>query len=191
MNQTAQGYTEKEMAEGCQKRNAKMQKYVFDKFYGLMMGICMRYAPNREEARDMLQEGFVKIFDKVDQCDTNYSFIGWMKRVMVNNAIDQYRRDARMPQSDNELILENESVDAEVFSGLGYEEIIRLIQLLPKGYRTVFNLYVIEGYTHREISEKLGVAEGTSKSQLNKAKLMLRKKIEELNSIDQDNERLE
>lgn len=184
MNQANTAYTEKEMVEGCQKRDAKIQKYVFEKFYGLMMGVCMRYAPNREEARDMLQEGFVKIFDKVDQCDTNYSFIGWMKRVMVNNAIDQYRRDARMPQSDNELVLENESVDADVFSGMGYEEIIRLIQRLPKGYRTVFNLYVIEGYTHKEIGEQLGIAEGTSKSQLNKAKLMLRKKIEELNTID-------
>ncbi|MGB0430694.1 MAG: RNA polymerase sigma factor [Bacteroidia bacterium] len=183
MNPNKIAYTEQQMAEACKKRDAKMQKYVFEKYYGLMMGVCIRYAPNREEARDMLQEGFVKIFDKIDQCDAKYSFVGWMKRVMVNNAIDQYRRDARMPQTDNELVLENESVNADVFSGLGYEEIIKLVQRLPKGYRTVFNLYVIEGYTHKEIGEKLGVAEGTSKSQLNKAKYMLRKKIEEMNII--------
>lgn len=171
------------MVDGCRKKDPRIQKYVFEKFYGMMMGVCLRYAPNREEARDMIQEGFVKIFDKIEQCDTTYSFIGWMKRVMVNNAIDQYRRDIRMPKSDNELVLLNESVDADVFSGMGYEEIIKLIQLLPKGYRTVFNLYVIEGYTHKEIGELLGVAEGTSKSQLNKAKYMLRKKIEEMNII--------
>lgn len=160
-----------------------MQKYVFEKFYGLMMGICLRYVSNREEARDILQEGFIKIFEKVDQYDDSYSFIGWMKRVMVNNAIDNYRRSSKMPMSDNEDILLNEGVDADVFSGMGYKEIIKLIQRLPTGYRTVFNLYVIEGFTHKEIGEKLGIAEGTSKSQLNKAKLMLRKQIEELNMI--------
>jgi len=175
--------SELEMANGCKSRDARMQKYVFEKFYGLMMGICLRYVSNREEARDILQEGFIKIFEKVDQYDDSYSFIGWMKRVMVNNAIDNYRRSSKMPMSDNEDILLNEGVDADVFSGMGYKEIIKLIQRLPTGYRTVFNLYVIEGFTHKEIGEKLGIAEGTSKSQLNKAKLMLRKQIEELNMI--------
>lgn len=174
---------ERELAVGCKNKDAKVQKFVFEKYYGLMLGICLRYANNREEARDMLQEGFVKIFEKIDQFDPNYSFSGWMKRVMVNNAIDQYRRDARAPMNDDELALANHSVDADVFSGLGYQEILKLIQRLPTGYRTVFNLYVIEGFTHKEIGEQLGIAEGTSKSQLNKAKLMLRKQIEELNMI--------
>lgn len=175
--------SEIEMARGCKNREARMQKYVFEKFYGLMMGICLRYTSSREEARDVLQEGFVKIFEKVDQYDESYSFVGWMKRVVVNNAIDNYRRAAKMPMNDDESHLMNESVDADVFSGMGYEEIIKLIQRLPTGYRTVFNLYVIEGFTHKEIGDQLGIAEGTSKSQLNKAKLMLRKKIEELNMI--------
>ena len=176
-------FDEQELALGCKNKDPKVQKFVFEKFYGLMLGICLRYANNREEARDMLQEGFVKIFEKIDQFDPNYSFAGWMKRVMVNNAIDQYRRDARAPMNDDELALANHSIDADVFSGLGYEEILKLIQRLPNGYRTVFNLYVIEGYTHKEIGDQLGIAEGTSKSQLNKAKLMLRKQIEELNMI--------
>lgn len=183
MQQDKMELSEIEMVRGCRNREARMQKYVFEKFYGLMMGICLRYASNREEARDVLQEGFVKIFEKVDQYDEAYSFVGWMKRVMVNNAIDNYRRAAKMPMNDDESLLVNESVDADVFAGMGYEEIIKLIQRLPTGYRTVFNLYVIEGFTHKEIGEQLGIAEGTSKSQLNKAKLMLRKKIEELNMI--------
>ncbi|MBI1182977.1 sigma-70 family RNA polymerase sigma factor [bacterium] len=183
MSQDPIDSNELKMAQGCKNRDPRMQKLVFEKYYGLMLGICIRYAQNREEARDMLQEGFIKIFEKIEQYNEQYSFVGWMKRVMVNNAIDQYRRDVRMPVSDNELVLLNEGVDADVFAGMGYEEIIKLIQRLPKGYRTVFNLYVIEGYSHKEIGEMLGVAEGTSKSQLNKAKLMLKKKIEELNTI--------
>ncbi|MBI3142649.1 MAG: sigma-70 family RNA polymerase sigma factor [Bacteroidetes bacterium] len=173
--------TEMEMAEGCKRHDPKVQKKVFEHYYGIMLGICLRYAQGREEARDMLQDGFVKIFEKIDQYHPDYSFVGWMKRVMVNNAIDQYRRDMRMPTSDDESVLSNQSVDNDVFKDLAYEEIIQMIQRLPKGYRTVFNMYVIEGYTHKEIGELLGIAEGTSKSQLNKAKLLLKRQIEQLN----------
>lgn len=177
-----------EMAAGCKSGDARIQQYVFRKYYGLMLGLCLRYANDREEARDMLQESFVKIFDKIEQYNEDYSFVGWMKRIVVNTAIDHYRRSARMPMSEDESILENESIEADAISMMGYEEIINLIQRLPSGYRTVFNLYVIEGYTHKEIADELGIAEGTSKSQLNKAKAILKKKIEEQIAFD-DNER--
>lgn len=175
------------LARACKGRDAIAQQRVFKKYYGLMLAVCIRYAPNREEARDMLQDGFVKIFEKIDQYDESYSFVAWMKRIMINTAIDQYRKNMRTPTSDDETVLLNESVDEDAIASLGYQEILKLIQLLPKGYRTVFNLYVIEGYSHKEIADKLGVAEGTSKSQLNKAKKILQKKITELNA---DNERI-
>ncbi|MCB0736343.1 MAG: sigma-70 family RNA polymerase sigma factor [Bacteroidetes bacterium] len=171
------------IAEGCKRRDARIQKQVFEKYYGLMLTICMRYTQSKEDARDVLQEGFVKIFEKIDQYDFKHSFSGWMKRIMVNTAIDRYRKDVKMPMQDDEEILLNESIDPDAISQLSEEEILACIQRLPTGYRTVFSMYVIEGYNHKEIGEKLGIAEGTSKSQLAKAKALLQKKIEGLTAL--------
>lgn len=171
------------LAKGCLERNARVQKIVFEKYYGLMLSICIRYTSNREDARDVLQEGFVKVFEKVEQYDFKHSFRAWMKRVMVNTAIDRYRKDAKMPMHEDESILTNESVEADAISALSEQEILKCIQRLPDGYRTVFSMYVIEGFNHKEIGEKLGIAEGTSKSQLAKAKALLKRKIEALSAV--------
>lgn len=177
-----------QLAKGCKKRDPRMQKLVFEKYYGLMLGICLRYAGNREDARDILQEGFVKIFEKIEQFDFKRSFSAWMKRVMINTAIDRYRKTAKMPMHDDEQVLMNEAVAEDALSILSEQEILACIQRLPTGYRTVFSMYVIEGFNHKEISEKLGIAEGTSKSQLAKAKAILKKKIEAMASIDNSHE---
>ena len=179
------------LARDCKRGNKEAQRKVFEKYYGLMLAICIRYSNNREVARDLLQDGFIKIFEKIEQFDESFSFIGWMKRIMVNNAIDHYRKNARNPKEDDEVALINKTSDDDVISDISYKEILKCIQLLPNGYRTIFNMYVIEGYTHKEIADLLGIAEGTSKSQLNKAKAILRKKIEELRNYNTQNEDIE
>lgn len=179
------------LARDCKRGNKEAQRKVFEKYYGLMLAICIRYSNNREVARDLLQDGFIKIFEKIEQFDESFSFIGWMKRIMVNNAIDHYRKNARNPKEDDEVALINKTSDDDVISDISYNEILKCIQLLPNGYRTIFNMYVIEGYTHKEIADLLGIAEGTSKSQLNKAKAILRKKIEELRNYNTQNEDIE
>lgn len=177
-----------QLAKGCAKNDARSQQRVFEKYYGLMLAICQRYCQNQEDARDVLQEAFLKVFEKIAQYDEKRSFLNWMKRIVINTAIDRYRQDVRSPTMHDEHQLLNAPVDSAALSDLGEEDLIKCIQRLPSGYRTVFNMYVIEGYSHKEIGERLGIAEGTSKSQLAKAKSILRKRVESLNRINYENE---
>jgi RNA polymerase sigma-70 factor, ECF subfamily len=146
-----------------------------------MYTVCLRYANSRDEAKDLLQEGFIKVFDCLHQFKFEGSFEGWMKRVLVNNALQKIR--SRSPLHaivPIENIPETEAVDhQEVLSRLGTKELLQLIQELPTIYRMVFNLYVFEGMKHKEISKLLGISEGTSKSNLHDARVILQKKLKE------------
>jgi RNA polymerase sigma-70 factor, ECF subfamily len=146
-----------------------------------MYTVCLRYANGRDEAKDLLQEGFIKVFDCLHQFKFEGSFEGWMKRVLVNNALQKIR--SRSPLHaivPIENIPETEAVDhQEVLSRLGTKELLQLIQELPTIYRMVFNLYVFEGMKHKEISKLLGISEGTSKSNLHDARVILQKKLKE------------
>jgi len=146
-----------------------------------MFTVCLRYANNRDEAKDLLQEGFIKIFDCLHQFKFEGSFEGWMKKVVVNNALQKIR--SRSPLHaivPIENIPETGAVDQqEVLSRLGTKELLQLIQELPTIYRMVFNLYVFEGMKHKEISKLLGISEGTSKSNLHDARAILQKKLKE------------
>jgi RNA polymerase sigma factor (sigma-70 family) len=164
---------ETDLITGCIQGDRKMQYELYQRFAPKMYGVCLRYAANAEEAEDMLQEGFVKVFRKLDSFRSEGSFEGWVRRIFVNTAIEQFRKKNYL-----QPITEREEATVEgsylsVLDNLAERDIIGLVQQLSPGYRTVFNMYVVEGYTHKEIADALGISEGTSKSQLSRAKLIL------------------
>ena len=151
-----------------------------------MLSVCMRYAQNRDEAEDILQEAFIKIFQNIATFRGEGSFEGWMKRIMINHALNHYRKNKKMPfHQDIDEINEQEILNKEDFSRhhelVSADILLSLIQMLPHGYRMVFNLYVFEEYSHKEIGKELSISENTSKTQLLKARRMLRRKLAELN----------
>ena len=176
----------KELISGCIENDRRSQEELFKLFYGKMLGVCMRYARDRDTAEEMLQEGFIKIFDKLEAFDYKGSFEGWMRRIVSNTAIDNIRKSKKNPLlTDNDEdfklggsdpMVENEELE---FVGLKAEIALEAIQNLSPAYRAVFNLYVMEEYTHKEIAEILGISEGTSKSNLSKAKLNLKRTLKE------------
>lgn len=172
----------KHIISGCLENDRRSQEELFKLYYGKMLGVCMRYSTDRDSAEEVLQEGFIKIFDKLDAFDYKGSFEGWMRRIMANTAIDSIRRNKKNPVlSDNDEdfklggedpIVEKEEVE---FVGLKAEIAMEAVNQLSPAYKSVFNLYVMEEYTHKEIAEILGISEGTSKSNLSKAKFNLQK----------------
>jgi RNA polymerase sigma-70 factor (ECF subfamily) len=150
-----------------------MQEELYSRFSPRMYAVCLRYAGNSEEAEDILQEGFIKIFKKLDSFRSEGSFEGWIRRIFVNTAIEHFRRKKYMtPVTEKE---ENtiEGNYTSVLDDMAAKDILALVQELSPGYRTVFNMYVVEGYTHKEIADMLNISEGTSKSQLSRAKVIL------------------
>ncbi|MCA0398783.1 MAG: sigma-70 family RNA polymerase sigma factor [Bacteroidetes bacterium] len=157
-----------------------MQESLYRKFAGKMYAVCLRYAGNSDDAQDLLQEGFIKVFRNLDKFRHEGSFEGWMRRVFVNTSIEHYRRKVHLnPIGETE---ENriEDVSVSALDQLAEKDIVQLVQELSPGYRTVFNLYVIEGYSHKEIGDMLQISEGTSKSQLARAKSILQKKVADI-----------
>jgi len=163
-------YSEEDIVEGCLKGSRKYQKLLYEKYYGSMMAVCMRYTQDREEARDVLHEGFMKVYKNLSKYSKGTNLGAWIRRIMVNTAIDHYRKNAKRPN----LIEINHAVHEidiqDVVSDMSADEILKMVQRLSPAYRTVFNLYVIEGYSHKEIGAMLGISEGTSKSNLAKAR---------------------
>ena len=171
-----------EWIDGCLSNDRKAQRQLYKKFYGKMLSICMRYAGDRDEAKDILQDGFIKVFQSLDKFNRDGSLEGWIRRIMVNTAIDKIRRDKRsltLSQSEDLLDvnvqMEEEEEEVDERMELNMKDVITAMQDLSPGYKAVFNLYVMENMTHREIAVELGISEGTSKSNLAKAKLNLRK----------------
>lgn len=146
-----------------------------------MFGLCLQYSNNHDDAKDILQEGFIKVFQKLGQFDHRGSFEGWVRRIMINTALEKYRSHLHLyPLTDREMKNEEPTYE-EVFERLSAGDLIRLVQELPPRYRMVFNLYAIEGYAHKEIGEMLGITVGTSKSNLARARGILQKKVKILN----------
>jgi RNA polymerase sigma-70 factor (ECF subfamily) len=170
-------YSESDLIEGCRRGDRRMQQELYERFASKMYGVCLRYAGNNEEAEDILQEGFIKVFNKIATYRGEGSFEGWIRRIFVNTAIEQFRKRIHLqPITEYE---ENtyEGKYLSVLDSLAEKDIIELIQKLSPGYRTVFNMYVIEGYTHKQIAEALGISEGTSKSQLSRARQIMQELI--------------
>jgi RNA polymerase sigma factor (sigma-70 family) len=169
------------LLEQCKRNDRRAQRTLYDHFKGSLMGLCRRYAKNREDAQDMLQETFVKIFTKIEQLESPEKLDAWVKSIAVRTAIDHYNRikkqepvytdgEYRVAGIDYELVLEN----------LSDEHLITIINGLPEGCRIVFNLFEVEGYSHSEIASLIGVSEGTSRSQLHHAKYLLKQKLNAL-----------
>lgn len=159
------------------------QKAIFDKYSSRLMGVCMRYAVDQPAAEDILQEGFIKAFKNLSKFRNEGSFEGWLRRIMVNTAIEIYRKKNHLyPVLEIETQTERVTYD-NVLSDLAAEDIMNMVMNLSPGYRTVFNLYAVEGYSHKEIAEQLNISEGTSKSQLARARYILMKKVEELTGV--------
>lgn len=166
-----------ELLEGCLQNDRKCQELLYKQFYGYAMGVCMRYVPNREEAVEVVNDGFLKIFQKVQKYDAEKPFKIWLRRIMINTALDHYRQNIKY-QNNTDLTAAENTIAAtdtdNVYNSLAHEDLIELIQQLTPAYRTVFNLYVIDGYSHEEISRQLDISEGTSKSNLARARENLR-----------------
>ena len=170
---------ERKLVKDCLKGSPLAQKNLFKKFYGLVMTICLRSANDKDEAKDILQESFIKVFKNLSNFKFEGSLRTWIQRIVINTAIDKYRKDK---QESGKIRIDNNTIIPEaesIVSNLNKDDLMKCISMLPTGYRTVFNLFVIEGYTHKDIADKLGISEGTSKSQLFKAKQILQQYIKE------------
>jgi RNA polymerase sigma factor (sigma-70 family) len=166
---------EYDLAKAVQRQDSKAQTRLYEKFSSKMLAVCTRYVGDKMEAEDVMIDGFMRVFDKIDQFTFQGSFEGWVRRIMVNEAL-MYVRGKKMINVDLEYATE-ETSDAAFSSDLEAADLMKIIEELPVGYRTVFNLYAIEGYNHQEIGEMLGISEGTSKSQLSRARAMLQVKV--------------
>ncbi|KAA6441802.1 RNA polymerase sigma factor [Dyadobacter flavalbus] len=168
---------EAQLVKALRKDDPKAQRQVYDKYSARMLGLCFRYICDDMAAEDVMVEGFLKVFGKIDQYSGEGSFEGWIRRIMVNEALGYLRRQKRILEDT----LSEEAVNVPDYASadqqLEAEELLKLIEELPVGYRTVFNLYAIEGYAHIEIAQMLGVTESTSKSQLHRARAMLQKMV--------------
>ncbi|WP_422349671.1 RNA polymerase sigma factor [Flagellimonas sp.] len=168
-----------ELIHNCKKGKRQAQAELYRKYSGILFGMCLKYSRNRTEAEDNLHDSFMTIFNKIDQYKFNGSFEGWIKRITVNTVLQKYRKEQYLDVvSENvgeEVEVDTEQTDISLSTLLGY------IQELPNKYRLTFNLYVLDGYSHKEISEMLGTSTGTSKSNLARAKMILREKIEKEN----------
>lgn len=176
--------TEEAIVTGCNKNQPQAQKALYDRLAHRMMGVCIRYAKNREEAEDIFQEAFVRVFKYIGSLEKPKALDAWAKRIFINTAINFYQKHSRHHghfDVDQSFDLSDQAADA--ISTLSNEELLRLVAGLPDGYRVVFNLYVMEGYSHKEIGEQLGISEGTSKSQLSRAKNLLKKQIMQLEPL--------
>jgi RNA polymerase sigma factor (sigma-70 family) len=165
------------LIKGCLAQNPKSQKALFDTFAPTMYAICYRYAKNSDQAKDLLQEGFIKVYTKLGEFKFEGSFEGWLKRIFINHALEYIRKEIRQPDMVNLEDSHELSSTTIQFHELDTQKIMAQIQKLPTGYRTVINLFIIEGYSHKEIAEMLGISESTSKTQLHKGRHMLQKML--------------
>ena len=161
----------------CAQNNKNAQEEIYRLFAGKLYGLCLKYSRNKEEAEDNLQDGFITIFKKIKQFNHSGSFEGWMKRIIINTALQKYRQKSVLNLVHEDSISEEVTVDVEE-ENVSLDYLLGLIQELPNQYRMVFNLYVLDGYSHKEVAKALHISEGTSKSNLSRARNILRKKIE-------------
>ena len=175
-------YSEQDIIAGCRKKNRAIQEHLYKVYYSLFLKVCARYAKNMQDAEQLLNDGFLKIFTQIDKYGNTGSFEGWMKRVVVNTCLDYLRRTylkEEMTMHVHAIQPEetNLSVTNEGMEHIEFRELVNMIQTLPSMTRTVFNLFVFEGFNHKEISEQLDISEGTSHWHVHQARNVLQKKI--------------
>jgi RNA polymerase sigma factor (sigma-70 family) len=165
---------EARLIAGCLAEERWAQKQLYEKHYGKMMGLCLRYSNNPEDAKDILNEGFIKVFRYLQRYKVGTSLEGWIRRIMINTSIDYYRKAIRHRTEDLEQAEQSPAIHEDPICKYSAKEILSIIQQLPPSYRTVFNLFAIEGYSHKEIAEQLDISESTSRSNLVKARTKLK-----------------
>lgn len=179
---------EKELITKCINGNSAAQRQFYEKYSKMMFGICLRYSNTYDEAKDILQDGFVKVYTKMGQFSYQGSFEGWMKRIFVNTALEYYRVNKNhMYHADTDEAINTPYHDF-VVERISRNEIMEVINKLSPGYKMVLNLYIIEGYSHQEIAEMMGISEGTSKSQLSRARAIVQAELNKLNKKTTGNE---
>jgi RNA polymerase sigma-70 factor (ECF subfamily) len=166
-----------QLIKGCIKQDKKCQKMLYKTFYGFAMGICLRYTSNRDDAAEVMNQGFLKVFTHIERFDTTRPFKAWLGKIMTNSSIDFYRANLKMAYTDDLEKAANISDGDIADKKLHYDDLLAMVQKLPQAYRTVFNLFAIDGYSHEEIGEMLNINPGTSKSNLHKARQKLKQMI--------------
>ena len=169
------------LLEKCIDGDQKAQRMLFERFAPKMLGVCLRYTKNKEQAEDVLQDAFVKVFTKLDKYNNQGSLEGWVRRIMVNTSLDQIRKNVKFQSN---VVFEDVDFRIElkgnVIDKMAAEDLLGLVNQMPVGYKLVFNMFAIEGYSHREIANELNISENTSKSQYARARAYMKKKLEEL-----------
>jgi len=173
---------ERELILGCRNGEAWAQKQIYEQYAPAMMSVCMRYCGDYETARDILQEGFIKVFTKIDSFADIGAFGGWIRRIMVTTALEYLRKNDVLKQTDDidDHSMSFEDYAPDVLENLTADDLMNCVAQLSDGYRTVFNMYAIEGYSHAEIADSLGISENTSRSQFMRARNILQKNVEQL-----------
>ena len=167
-------YQERDLIQACIRRERWAQQVLYEENYSAMMGVCLRYSNSEDDAFDILHEGFIKVFKNISKYQPGTSLSAWIRRIMVNTAIDFYRKTVRRRTEDIAEAFDLSAQDADAISQCSEKEILDAVQQLSPAYRAVFNLYVIEGYSHKEVSELLDISESTSRSNLVKARIKLK-----------------
>ena len=170
--------SESDLIAGCIGGNRQMHELLYKRYAPKMYAVCLRYSGNAEDANDLLQEGFIKIFRNLSKYRSEGSFEGWIRRIFVNTSIEHFRKKVSLYNVSEAQENSIEDKEWNILDNLAEKDIIKMISELSPGYRAVFNMHVIEGYSHKEIADALGINEGTSKSQLARAKMVLRKLVE-------------
>jgi RNA polymerase sigma factor (sigma-70 family) len=175
--------TDRELILGCIREERDCQLEVFRRYSGKMLSVCLRYARHHMEAEDILQDAFIKVFDNIDKFQHKGSFEGWIRRIVVNTALKNYQKSSFKKERIGLETYEDQPLEPAALATLSEQELLKLISNLPDGYRQVFNLYVIEGYSHKEIAEMLSIGESTSRSQLVKARNILKTQVLRMQTI--------
>jgi RNA polymerase sigma factor (sigma-70 family) len=172
--------TETQLIDALKRGESRAHKVVYERFAGKMLTVCTRYCANKDDAEEVMLDGFMRVFEKIQQFREDGSFEGWIRRVMVTESLMFLRKNKQWRQEVPIEEIQAEPDYAWADTSLNEADLLRVINQLPDGYRTVFNLYAIEGYTHAEIADMLGISEGTSKSQLSRARLLLQVNLKKL-----------
>ncbi len=171
---------ENDWIEGCKRQNRDAQRAIYEFYSGKMYSLCCRYIKDKMEAEDVLVVSFTKIFSRIDQFKGEGSFEGWLRRIIVNEALTYLRKNKSMYLETDIEVADREPNFESLENQLEVEDLLKMIEALPTGYRVVFNLYAIDGFSHQEIADRLGISESTSKSQLSRARGLLQKRLLEM-----------
>lgn len=173
---------ESDLIKACIAKDPRAQRMLYEQYAGKMLAVCQRYCSSTEEAEDAFHEGFLKVFSKINDYKHDGAFGGWIRRIMVNTVLDQLRKGKKhLFHEDIEEVLDLTAQSESPLDALSAKELLKILEKLPEGYRVIFNMFAIEGYSHKEIAEHLNVTISTSKTQFLRARMYLKKRLEEIN----------